>query len=58
VARVIPRTKYRANRVARELLKLMTRESYAAAAASLGSEIARENGVAAACDGLDALLQS
>jgi rhamnosyltransferase subunit B len=56
VARVIPRGRYRADRAARELNLLLTDE-YAVAAQVTAGAIARENGVAAACDGLEALLR-
>jgi UDP:flavonoid glycosyltransferase YjiC (YdhE family) len=56
VARVIPRGSYRADRAARELNLLLTDE-YAAAAQATAREMAHENGVAAACDGLEALLR-
>ena len=57
LARVIPRTKYRANRIARELGQLLT-DSYSAAAVKIASDMAQEQGVAASCDGLETLLRS
>jgi len=53
VGRVIPRGRYRADRVARELKRLLTGE-YAAAARATAGEMEREDGVAAACEGLEA----
>lgn len=55
IARVIPRGRYRADRVARELKTLLADGAYAVAAAQAASEIACEDGVQAACDGLDAI---
>jgi len=55
VARVIPRGKYRAERVAQELNALLAEERYAAAAARTASVNASEDGVGAACDGLEAV---
>jgi rhamnosyltransferase subunit B len=54
--RVIPRGKYRAERVAKELEILLADESYAEAATQAAREMARENGVQTACDGLEALI--
>jgi UDP:flavonoid glycosyltransferase YjiC (YdhE family) len=56
VARVIPRKSYRADRVASELKTLLAGETYAAAAARAAREIACEDGVQAACDGLEAII--
>ncbi len=55
--RVIPRRKYRAERVAKELEILLAAEGYAKAATQAAREIARENGVQTACDGLEALIE-
>jgi rhamnosyltransferase subunit B len=55
VARVIPRSRYRADRVARELRMLLTPE-YASAARATACEMEREDGVAAACEGLERVL--
>jgi rhamnosyltransferase subunit B len=54
VGRVIPRGKYRADRLAKELKTLLTERAYAAAAVRTASEMAAEDGVRAACDGLEA----
>jgi rhamnosyltransferase subunit B len=56
VARVIPRGRYRADRVARELELLLGGSGYAAAARAAAAEMEREDGVAAACAGLEAIL--
>ncbi len=53
VARVIPRSSYRADRLARELKLLLGDESSASAARAVALEMSREDGVAAACDGLE-----
>jgi rhamnosyltransferase subunit B len=57
VGRVIPRGKYRAGRVARELALLLAGESYGTAAQTVACEMERENGVTAACDGLAETLE-
>jgi rhamnosyltransferase subunit B len=54
VGRVIPRSRYRANRLAEEL-KLLLAGEYAAAARATACEMEREDGVTAACEGLEAL---
>lgn len=56
VARVIPKSKYRANRVAKELNALRSHSAYATAAERVAAEIAREDGVSAACGNLAAIL--
>jgi rhamnosyltransferase subunit B len=56
VGRVIPRGRYRAGRVTKELNTLLTQKTYAAAAARTASEMAGEDGVRAACDGLAKLI--
>jgi rhamnosyltransferase subunit B len=56
VARVIPRGKYRARRVAAELNKLLAGKNYVEAAVRVAAEMGREDGVKAACDGLEAIL--
>jgi rhamnosyltransferase subunit B len=53
VARVIPRGKYRGDRVARELRLLLGSETHRAAAREAACQIEREDGVKAACDGLE-----
>ena len=56
VARVIPRGKYRAPHVASEIALLLSEERSADAARSVAFEMGREDGVAAACAGLEAAL--
>lgn len=56
VARVVPRTKYKADRVARELDTLLRGGGYREAAVRAGRAIAEEDGVAAACDALESML--
>jgi rhamnosyltransferase subunit B len=53
VARVIPRSRYRADRLAGEL-KLLLAGEYSAAARATAFEMEREDGVDAACEGLEA----
>jgi UDP:flavonoid glycosyltransferase YjiC (YdhE family) len=57
VARVIPRSRYGAERAAEELRMLLT-DQYAAAAQAVSHEMEREDGVAAACDGLEAATET
>jgi UDP:flavonoid glycosyltransferase YjiC (YdhE family) len=56
VARTIPRHKYRADRLATELRALLRGASYSEAAARTAVMLTTENGVKAACDGLEAAL--
>jgi UDP:flavonoid glycosyltransferase YjiC (YdhE family) len=53
VARVVPRSGYRAARVAAELERLLTEGRFRDAAARVAAAIAQEDGVARACDGLE-----
>jgi UDP:flavonoid glycosyltransferase YjiC (YdhE family) len=57
VARVVPRSGYRAARVAAELERLLTDGSFREAAARAAAVIAREDGVARACDGLESAVR-
>jgi UDP:flavonoid glycosyltransferase YjiC (YdhE family) len=57
VARVVPRSGYRASRVAAELERLLTDGSFRDAAARAAAVIAREDGVARACDGLESAVR-
>ncbi len=54
VARVIPRSRYRADRLAEEL-KLLLAGEYTTAASLTACEMEHEDGVAAACEGLEAM---
>jgi len=58
VGRVIPRSRYRADRVARELGTTLRGSGYAAAAHATAREMEREDGVAAACEGLESFRDS
>jgi UDP:flavonoid glycosyltransferase YjiC (YdhE family) len=53
VGRVIPRSRYRADRAARELELVLGEPAYSAAARATAFEIEGEDGVAAACAGLE-----
>jgi UDP:flavonoid glycosyltransferase YjiC (YdhE family) len=53
MARTVPRSAYRAGRVRVELERLLTDGGYQVAARNVASEMAKEDGVAAACDGLE-----
>jgi rhamnosyltransferase subunit B len=57
VARTIPRSKYRAGRLAAELAELLGQQRYADAARQTAAELAKEDGVRSACDGLEAALR-
>ena len=52
VGRVIPRSRYRADRAVRELETILGTPSYGEAANATAFEMEREDGVAAACEGL------
>ena len=56
--RMIPRSKCRARRIEAELQVLLNERSYALAAAQTAMRMASEDGVGAACDGLEAALSS
>jgi len=58
VARTVPRGSCRAARVAKELEQLLLDEGYRAAAANAAREMAKEDGIAAACDGLERALSA
>ncbi len=53
VARIVTRGSYRATRVAKELECLLTGGNYQRAARETAMEMAREDGIKAACDGLE-----
>jgi UDP:flavonoid glycosyltransferase YjiC (YdhE family) len=55
-ARVLSLKNYRARTIARELHAILADRKYADAASSAACEIAAEDGVGAACDGLEAVL--
>ncbi|HTU24612.1 MAG TPA: nucleotide disphospho-sugar-binding domain-containing protein [Pirellulales bacterium] len=54
VARVVSRRRYTAGRAAAELDRLLADPAYAARAAAIGARIRAEDGVAVACDALEA----
>ena len=56
IARTIPRHRYTAARAAAELRSLLGDPVYAERAAEIGRRVAREDGVGAACDALEAVL--
>lgn len=58
VARVLSLKRYRSREVAGHVEALMKRESYSVAARSVAGDIAREDGVRTACDGLEAALDA
>lgn len=58
VGAVIPRSKYRAESAAAALQQLTAAQSYRDAATRIAQVIAGEDGVSAACDGLEAALQA
>jgi UDP:flavonoid glycosyltransferase YjiC (YdhE family) len=57
IARVIPRRRYTAARVAAELRLLLDDPAYARRALEVGREVAQEDGVRVACDALAGILQ-
>jgi UDP:flavonoid glycosyltransferase YjiC (YdhE family) len=56
VGRVLPRNRYQAARVVRELRLLLETPSYAARAAEVGRQVRAENGVETACNALEGCL--
>ncbi len=57
-SRTLPRAKYRAARVAKELEKLLTQSDYANRAREIGQTLQRENGAAVASDLIEEVLES
>ncbi len=57
VGRTIPRHRYTARRVARELTELLNDKNYEARARGIGSNIASEDGATAACDAIEEILR-
>ncbi len=57
VARTIARRRYTAPRVAAELRQLLDNPVYAQRAFEVGEKVRQEDGVGAACDALEGLLQ-
>ncbi len=58
VARTMPRGRYRAGRVARELSRLLGDDAYRAHASELGKKIAAEDGLADAVGALERIIES
>jgi UDP:flavonoid glycosyltransferase YjiC (YdhE family) len=58
IGRMIPRNRYYAPRVAKELRELLTNPNYAARAAIAAAQIAREDAVNAACDVIEEVLHT
>jgi len=56
-SRTLPRKKYRAARVAKELDILLTRPDYAIKASAVGQQLRSENGAAVASDLIEEILQ-
>jgi UDP:flavonoid glycosyltransferase YjiC (YdhE family) len=56
VARIVSRNRYRAALVAKELEALLTGTAHSEAAQNTAREMAKEDGIAAACDGLEKAL--
>ena len=57
-SRTLPRGKYRAARVAKELRKLLEEPAYARNARTLGERLRAENGAAVACDLIESFMQN
>ena len=58
IARIIPRHRYTAARVAAELRHLLDDPSYARRASEIGKQVSQEDGVQLACDALLGVLQA
>jgi UDP:flavonoid glycosyltransferase YjiC (YdhE family) len=58
IARTVPRTRYTPDRVAAELRELLDNPAYSQRASEVGEQVRREDGVGAACDALEGLLQN
>lgn len=56
VSRTLPRQRYRARRVAKELDKLLSDKTYTERARNIGEQIVSEDGLACACDAIEAKL--
>lgn len=55
-SRTLPRAKYRAGRVAKELSALLESPEYARKSRAVGEQLRRENGAALACDLMEAVI--
>ena len=58
IARTVPRSRYTPGRVAAELRELLDNPAYSRRAAEVGAQVRKEDGVRAACDALERLLQA
>jgi rhamnosyltransferase subunit B len=58
IARTIPRHRYTPARAAAELRHLLDKPAYSQRASKVGEELRKEDGVRAACDALETLLQT
>jgi rhamnosyltransferase subunit B len=57
VGRVIPRKRYRARRVIKELNSLLSDRGYAERAQQIGAQIASEDGLSCACEAVEVILE-
>lgn len=57
VGRTVPRQRYRAKRVAKELDRLLNNKNYTSRAQQAAAQIASEDGVSCACDVIEAQLR-
>src|SRR5258706_5818291 len=55
-SRTVPRAKYQARRVAKELSALLEKPNYAERARAVGQQLQTENGAALACDLMEAAI--
>ncbi len=58
ISRTIPRSRYKSDRVARELRTILDDPGYSKRAEQLGASIRSENGIAAACDAVESFIAS
>jgi UDP:flavonoid glycosyltransferase YjiC (YdhE family) len=58
IARTVPRNRYTPDRVVAELRRLLDNPVYGQRASEVGEQVRKEDGVRAACDALEALLQT
>jgi UDP:flavonoid glycosyltransferase YjiC (YdhE family) len=57
IARMLSKNRYTPNRAAAELRRILENPAYSLRASQVGAQMRRENGVEAACDALEKLLQ-
>ena len=58
IARTVPAWRYTPDRAAAELLRLLENPMHEQRASEVGEQVRREDGVGAACDALEGLLQN